>query len=134
RRRETRTTAAVAYDDLAGQVHAALDRFASQRRTPFSIISLIVLLVAALVGPLDYWLINRVLGRPLLGWVSFPLSIVLMSAVVLGMQYRSRSAAAAGAATVASEQTGLAKSSAQPAAIRANRIEIVDINAVSQPA
>lgn len=82
-RREVRNRAAVPYDDLAGQVRAALDRFDSNRRLPFSILSLALLLLAALIGPLDYLLVNRVLGKPLLGWVSFPLSVLAMSALFI---------------------------------------------------
>lgn len=113
RRRDARATAAVAYDDLAGQVRAALDRFPSHRRTPFSIVSLILLAVAALVGPLDYWLINRVLGKPLLGWLSFPLSVLLVSAGLLLLNQRSGSA------------------SASHSGVRSNQIEVIDINALS---
>lgn len=80
-RREVRNRAAVPYDDLAGQLRAALDRFDSNRRLPFSILSLALLLLAALIGPVDYLLVNRVLGKPLLGWVSFPLSVLAMSAL-----------------------------------------------------
>ena len=43
-------------------------------------------LIAA-IGPLDYLLINRVLGRPLLGWVSFPVVAIGLS-VLLAMQAR----------------------------------------------
>ncbi len=123
RRRDTRATAAVAYDDLAGQVRSALDRFESHRRTPFSIVSLILLAVAALIGPLDYWLVNRVLGKPLLGWLSFPLSVLLASAVVLLLNGRSGSAA-----TVAATAPAVASGSG----LRSNQIEIIDINAVAQ--
>ncbi len=121
RRREARSVAAVAYDDLAGQVRAALDRFESHRRTPFSIVSLILLLLAALVGPLDYWLVNRVFGKPLLGWVSFPLSVLLVSGLILALNGRGDSTAALAAAHDTDAATGL----------RSNRIEIIDINAAS---
>lgn len=82
-RRDVRNRAAVPYDDLAGQVRAALDRFESSRRIPFSILSLALLVLAALIGPLDYLLVNRVLGKPLLGWVSFPLSVLAVSALFI---------------------------------------------------
>ena|GEM_PF-1045977 len=121
RRRDARTMGAVAYDDLAGQVRSALDRFESHRRMPFSIVSLILLAVAALIGPLDYWLINRVLGKPLLGWLSFPLSVLLVSAGLLLLNSRS-GASAAGDAN--------APAHAGDDGLRSNQIEIIDINAI----
>lgn len=124
RRRDSRATAAVAYDDLAGQVRSALDRFESHRRIPFSIVSLILLAVAALVGPLDYWLINRVVGKPLLGWLSFPLSMLLVSAGLLLLNQRS------GAAAVDAESSALSSNRG----LRSNQIEVIDINAVSDRA
>jgi len=82
-RRDARTKTSIGYDDLAGQIRAALDRFDHQRRVPYSIISVILLVLAGLIGPIDYLVVNRVLGRPLLGWVTFPLTIVLVSALLI---------------------------------------------------
>ncbi|WP_146601988.1 hypothetical protein [Novipirellula aureliae] len=72
-----------AFDDLAGQMRATLDRFPNQRRFSFSVVSLIVLSLIALVGPLDYLLINRLFGKPLLGWLTFPLIAIGMSAFLV---------------------------------------------------
>lgn len=87
-RREVLGKTSVPYDDLAGQLRAALDRFDSQARLPFSITSLILLLLVALVGPIDYLLVNRVLGKPLLGWLTFPLTVLALSALLLGLGMR----------------------------------------------
>lgn len=87
-RREVLGKTSVPYDDLAGQLRAALDRFDSQARLPFSITSLILLLLVALVGPIDYLVVNRVLGKPLLGWLTFPLTILAVSALLLGLGMR----------------------------------------------
>lgn len=111
-RREVRNRAAVPYDDLAGQLRAALDRFDSNRRLPFSILSLALLLLAALIGPVDYLLVNRVLGRPLLGWVSFPLSVLAVSGLFIYL-----GSAHGGDAT----------------GPKIARVEFVDISAVADP-
>lgn len=126
RRRDARTVSTVAYDDLAGQIRGALDRFDSHRRLSFSIVSLILLLLAALVGPLDYWLVNRVFGKPLLGWVSFPVSVVSVAALVVGLNGLRMTGGSA--ATGGSEAAG---GSAATDELLANRIEIVDIDATS---
>jgi hypothetical protein len=121
RRRQARTTAAVAYDDLAGQIRAALDRFDSHRRTPFSIVSLILLLLIALVGPLDYLLVNRLFGKPLLGWLSFPLSILAIAGLVMVLSTHGGTASAGGKPVADASS-----------ALRSNRIEIIDINAAAR--
>ncbi|TVP93949.1 MAG: DUF4350 domain-containing protein [Planctomycetaceae bacterium] len=83
RRREVRIRSTVGYEDFAGQIHTALDRFDSHRRLPFSIVSLILLGLIAIVGPLDYLLVRRWVGKPLFGWISFPVAIVSVSCLVI---------------------------------------------------
>jgi hypothetical protein len=117
KRRESRSITSAPYNDLAGQLRSALDRFDSHSRVPFSVVSLILLGLAALVGPLDYLLINRVVGKPLVGWISFPVSVIAIAALVVSL---------AGSRPIASE------GNAEPNGLRANRIEIVDISAVSE--
>jgi len=128
KRRESRTITSVPYDDLAGQLRAALDRFDSHRQVPFSIVSLILLTLAALVGPLDYWLINRLLGKPLIGWISFPLSVIAIAALVVSLA-GSRSVTATSAAGAESSGDVVRQQAAN--GLRSNRVEIVDISAVA---
>lgn len=111
RRREVRARSAVAYEDLAGQIHTALDRFDSHRRLPFSVVSLILLGLIAIVGPLDYWLIRQWLGKPLLGWLSFPVSVVAVSCLVVALGGAGRNV---------------------DQGPRIGRIEIVDIGALTE--
>lgn len=73
----------VRYKDVAGQVRVSLDRFAISRGTGFSVIAALVLALIGLIGPVDYLLVNRWLGRPLLGWLSFPLTIAAFSIVIV---------------------------------------------------
>ncbi len=109
---------ATAFDDLAGQLRATLDQFAIKRKFGFSLVSLILMALIAAIGPLDYLLINRLLGRPLLGWVSFPLMAIGLS-VLLAVQ--ARPVAPAGTSS------GQADSGD---ALQCNRIEIFDIDTI----
>lgn len=68
-----------AYNDLAGQLRTTLDRFEIKKGFSFSFLSVIILLFLALIGPLDFLLLNRLLGKPLLGWLSFPLTAIAVS-------------------------------------------------------
>ncbi len=81
------TNRATAFDDLAGQMRASLDQFPLKRKIGFSIVALILMALIAAIGPLDYLLVNRVFGRPLLGWVTFPIVAFGLSAVLI---YQSR--------------------------------------------
>lgn len=72
----------ITYDDLAGQMRISMDQFPSAVKIDFSFLSLMILAIVAFIGPLDFWLINRVLGRPLLGWLTFPITIMAASAVL----------------------------------------------------
>ena len=73
-----------AFSDLSGQMRGVLDQFPVKSAFSFSLISLIVMISIAAIGPLDYLLINRVLGKPLLGWLSFPIIAIGLSCVLVG--------------------------------------------------
>jgi len=92
-----------------------LDRFNAKPRVSFSLISLILVGLVALIGPLDYLLITRVLGKPLLGWLTFPISVAIASVLLLAIGQRGKSQSAENASAGAS----------------LNRIEVVDIDAAS---
>ena len=107
-----------AYDDLAGQLRASLDQFSTRGGFGFSIVSLIMLALIAAIGPLDYLLINRLLGRPLLGWITFPLVVIAFS-IALVWQARPMPASSMGDAP--QEQAN---------DMETKQIEIFDIDAV----
>lgn len=110
-----------AYDDLAGQLRASLDQFTSSRNFGFSIVSLILMGLIALIGPLDYLLINRLLGRPLLGWITFPLIAIVFSVVLVIQSQPANSGSA--------RPTEVGRATSQSAAaFETNQIEIFDID------
>ena len=112
----TTSSRLTAFDDLAGQTRATLDQFSIKRTFGFSILSLILMALIALIGPLDYLLINRVLGRPLLGWLTFPIAVLGLSAILVYQSMPRETATQSGDAAAASPM------------VRCNRIEIVDID------
>ncbi|TWT74736.1 hypothetical protein [Allorhodopirellula solitaria] len=71
------------YSDLSGQVRRSLDHFPIKRSVGFSIIALIIAGLVALVAPLDYLVVRRVFGNPLLGWMTFPIVAVLLSVALV---------------------------------------------------
>lgn len=71
------------FNDLAGQMRGTLDQFPLKPSFSFSLVSVIVMLFAIAIGPIDYLLINRLLGKPLLGWLTFPIAAIALSAVLV---------------------------------------------------
>jgi hypothetical protein len=67
------------YNDIAGQIRSALDQFEGVRVVPFSVILIILTAYWLVIGLFDWFLVHKVLKRPILTWVTFPLWIVLFS-------------------------------------------------------
>ena len=80
---EQTTKTSIAYDDLAGQLRNSMDQYDAAIRMDFSVLSLIILGLIALIGPIDYWFINRICGRPLLGWLTFPITAIGLSVLLV---------------------------------------------------
>lgn len=125
--RKNRTTA---YNDLAGQLRSSLDQFKVKRRYGFSFVSLILMALIAAIGPLDYLVLNRVFGRPLLGWLTFPLVAIGLSAILV---HQSRPVVSTTANAVSTADDGVAAETdvglANESSVRrCNRVEIIDID------
>lgn len=98
----------VGYDDLLGQMRAALDQFSTVRLVPFSWIAMLVGVYILLIGPLDYLILRRMGRRFGWTWLTFPLFVL------------------AGCAMAASlTQTWKGQQ------IRINQVDLVDIDAKS---
>ena len=67
------------YNDLAGQLHQAVDQFAGVRVVPFFALALLVIAYIALIGPGDYLLVRRLFKRTELTWLTFPVIVVVTS-------------------------------------------------------
>ena len=81
-RRQSRQQSHIAHlgiSDLASQLHATLEDFPGVRRLSYWSILGMLLVYVLVIGPLDYLLVTRLLKRPELTWITFPL-IVLAAA------------------------------------------------------
>ncbi len=74
--------AAVNSDDLMTQVRRTLDdSFVGVDPVPFALVALLVIGYILLIGPGDYFLVNKVFKRPEVTWISFPVMVVAISAL-----------------------------------------------------
>ena len=92
--------------DIATQLHASLESFPDvQRFSTWSVMGLMTVYLL-LIGPLDYYVVHRVFGRPQLTWITFPLLVT---------------AGACAAVTMARSSNG--------DQLRRNQADLVDIDA-----
>jgi hypothetical protein len=60
------------FDDMAGQLRSALDQFAGIPAVPFWLVVAVFLGYLVLIGPVDYFLVRKVLRRMEWTWLTFP--------------------------------------------------------------
>lgn len=95
------------FTDMSGQLRSALDRFQHVWAVPFWMVGLCIALYAAALGA-DYFLVNRLLRRPVLTWVTFPLLVVAVSAGAWALAHRAKGGA-----------------------VRVNQVDLVDFDTAS---
>ncbi len=77
--------ASIDSDDMIGTLRNALDKqFVGVQVVPFALVALLVLVYVFLIGPGDYFFVRRFLKRPELTWLTFPLTVVAVSAAAYG--------------------------------------------------
>ena len=76
------------YTDLSGQLRSALDQFPSVWVVPFWLVVGLVVLYVLAIGPGDYFLLRKVVGRMQLTWITFPLIVVAFSATAYVLAHR----------------------------------------------
>jgi hypothetical protein len=64
------------YEDIAGQLRSAMDQFQEVRLVAFSWVAGLIILYIALIGPVDYFFLRKVVGRMHWSWCTFPLVAV----------------------------------------------------------
>lgn len=69
----------VALDDQASLLKEWLESFSDVRVLPFQWVLFFIFLYIVLIGPVDYILVRRVLKRPELTWVTFPVMAIAVS-------------------------------------------------------
>ncbi|RIK78761.1 MAG: hypothetical protein DCC67_11305 [Planctomycetota bacterium] len=103
---EDRTAAYGQHDDLMDRLRRALDSSLMGIHTiPFSWVALAVVAYVALIGPGDFFLVKRALGRMQLTWVTFPVAAAAISAAAYWAAYRAKGVE-----------------------LRVNQVEVVDID------
>jgi len=67
------------YNDISGQIRSALDQFDGVRIVHFSVILIILTAYWLVIGLFDWYIVHKVLRKPIVTWITFPLWIVLFS-------------------------------------------------------
>ena len=66
------------YGDFSGQIRSSMDRFIGG--TPvFSLILILIAVYVLIIGPGDWFIVHKIIKKPILTWFTFPLWIVLFS-------------------------------------------------------
>ena len=108
------------YSDLAGQTRRMLDQFDVKRTFSFAFIAVVIVGWIGLVAPLDYLFVRHIVGRPLLGWLTFPVIAVVISVVFV--------AAASPRPTEPSIAAEAASKGPDDSLLRTNSIEFLDLD------
>ncbi len=95
------------YTDLLGQLRVPLDDFSSVRFLPFTLVAVLITLYILCVAVGDYFLLNKVLKRMELTWVTFPLMALLFCGLAIGISKFTR-----------------------PSELQINQMEIIDFDLV----
>ncbi|MDR2171859.1 MAG: hypothetical protein LBP59_17075 [Planctomycetaceae bacterium] len=66
-----------AYNDISGQIRSAADRFDEIKIMPFSLILIILVAYWLIIGLGDWFIVRKLLKRPILTWLTFPLWILI---------------------------------------------------------
>tara|TARA_Y100001968_G_scaffold135101_1_gene123265 strand:- start:1008 stop:3197 length:2190 start_codon:yes stop_codon:yes gene_type:complete len=72
------------YQDLSGQLRAAMEKFDSVTPVRFIWIAALLAFFVLLIGPLDYYVLER-FNRYQLTWVTFPVAVILIGVIVTVM-------------------------------------------------
>ncbi|MFW6168908.1 MAG: hypothetical protein ACODAD_00360 [Planctomycetota bacterium] len=70
------------FDDLTGQLRAALDQFPGVTLVQFSWIAALIAVYILLAGPIDFFGLRR-LARPMWTWITFPLTVLLFCGLAI---------------------------------------------------
>lgn len=73
------------YVDYSGQIRSALDRFADARPAPFALVAILLLAYVIAIAPIDWFLVKKVLKRPVATWATFPVWIFVFIALAVGL-------------------------------------------------
>ena len=75
----------IGFEDLTGQLRAALDQFSAVTLVPFSWIALLIGGYILLIGPVDYFLLRKLKQRFSWTWLTFPLVVLAASVLAFSL-------------------------------------------------
>lgn len=93
------------YDDIMGQLRVPLDDFSTVRFIDFTLIAILIALYIVCISVGDYFLLNRLVKKMELTWITFPLIVLLFCGLAWGIASATR-----------------------PARLQINQMEIIDID------
>ncbi|MCE5266443.1 MAG: hypothetical protein LLG00_00960 [Planctomycetaceae bacterium] len=96
------------YEDLAGQLRSALDRFTGVRLVPFWFVAALIVVYILLIGPGDYFFLRKVVRRMEWTWLTFPVIVVVVSVGAYVLAYKLKGDR-----------------------LRVNQVDLVDVDAAS---
>jgi hypothetical protein len=76
--------------DLRASLKRELESFEEIPVIPFTWVAVFILFYIVLVGPLDYFLLKKVFKRLELTWVTFPLTVIVVSVIAYAVAYASK--------------------------------------------
>ncbi len=94
------------YEDMTGQLRVPLDDFSTVRFLDFTLIAILIALYIVCISVGDYFLLNRLVKKMELTWITFPLIALLFCGIAWGIAAATR-----------------------PARLQINQMEIIDIDA-----
>ena len=95
------------YTDMLGQLRVPLDDFSTVQFLPFTLVAVLITLYILCVAVGDYFLLNNVLKKMELTWITFPLMALLFCALAIAISTWTR-----------------------PSQLQINQMEIVDFDLV----
>ena len=93
------------YEDITGQLRVPLDDFSTVRFLDFTLIAILIALYIICISVGDYFLLNRLVRKMELTWITFPLIALLFCGIAWGIAIGTR-----------------------PARLQINQMEIIDID------
>ncbi|MCA9268921.1 MAG: hypothetical protein KDA41_10650, partial [Planctomycetales bacterium] len=79
--RTRKEAAHLGFDDISGQLDAALDQYDGVSFVPFSWVAALIVAYILIIGPGDYFFLRKVVGRMELTWITSTLTVVVFSAI-----------------------------------------------------
>ncbi|HEY4232201.1 MAG TPA: hypothetical protein VGM76_02130, partial [Lacipirellulaceae bacterium] len=79
------------YSDLSGALHQQLGHtFVGVTTITFSVVAALILAYLLVLGPLDYFFVHKLVGRPMFAWISFPLIVLATCCGAAGLTHWSK--------------------------------------------